>query len=89
MVLKNIREMRSRQNIPPRDEIEFANRCDEANVSLLRPMERYFLSMAKAKNVGWGPEIQAFKTGAQLTEADIDVFVNLADYLGLEPRSNA
>lgn len=83
-VLKNIREIRSRQNIPPRDEIEFAIRCDAEDVTLLKPMERFFLSMAKAKNVGWGDQAEPFKTGAQLTEADIDVFVNLAEYIDVE-----
>ncbi len=84
MVLKNIREIRSRQQIPPKDKIEFAVKCDAANTELLKPMERYFLSMAKAKNVGWGEQVEPFKTGAQLTEAEIDVFVDLVDYIDVE-----
>ena len=84
MVLKNIREIRSRQNIPNRDEIEFSVRCGAQDVALLKPMERFFHSMAKAKNVGWGGEVVPFPTGAQLTEAEIDVFVDLAEYIDVE-----
>ena len=53
-------------------------------MDLLQPMERFFRSMAKAKNVGWGEQIEPFATGAQITEAEIDVFVDLVDYINVE-----
>ena len=45
-LLRAIREVRSRQNVPPKKRIEFAVRCDAATAALLRPMESYFESMA-------------------------------------------
>ena len=47
-VLGAVREIRSRQSIPPRESIHFAVQCDTATCDLLRPMEPYFESMACA-----------------------------------------
>ena len=45
-VLRAVRDIRSRQNVPPRKQIDFAVRCDAATAELLQPMEPYFVSMA-------------------------------------------
>ena len=47
-VLKGLREIRSRQSIPPKTSIDFSVRCDAATVDLLQPMAVYFESMAGA-----------------------------------------
>ena len=39
-VLRAVREVRSRQNVPPKKQIEFAVRCDAQNAALLRPWSR-------------------------------------------------
>ncbi|MCP4039190.1 MAG: class I tRNA ligase family protein, partial [bacterium] len=38
-VLRAIREIRSRQNVPPKQEIDFSVRCDAATAELLEPMQ--------------------------------------------------
>ena len=84
-VLGDIREIRSRQQIPPRERIDFAVRCPAAMTDLLQPMESYFASMAKANNVGWGEQVAPFTTGAQLSsQPGVDVFVDLKDFIDVD-----
>ncbi len=83
-VLGAIREIRSRQQIAPRQQIEFSVSCDDAMTSLLKPMEPFFLSMAKATSVGWGAEVQPFKTGATKTAAGAEVHVDLKDFIDVD-----
>ena len=56
-VLGALREIRSRQNIPPKSRIEFGVRCEADTEQLLRPMATYFESMAGAVATGWGPAV--------------------------------
>ncbi len=49
-VLKGLRDIRSRQNIPPKARLHFSVRCDAQMSNLLKPMEPYFESMAGAGN---------------------------------------
>ena len=58
-VLRAVRDIRSRQNVPPRTQIDFAVRCDDATAALLQPMEAYFASMAAARPPAWGPGVAA------------------------------
>ena len=83
-VLRAVREVRSRQNVPPRKRIEFAVRCDAETAALLAPMEPYFESMAGARATGWGPEVQAPALSANATLPGIEVFVDLADLIDLD-----
>ncbi|MCI0331800.1 MAG: valine--tRNA ligase [Planctomycetes bacterium] len=55
-VLGAVREIRQSQNIPPREEITFAVRCDERTAALLQPMQPYFTQMARAMPAAWGPD---------------------------------
>ena len=72
-----LREIRNRQNLGPRDEVEFVIRCDADNASLLEPMQSYFASMARAKLTGIGqdPEIPAIN--ATIAFNEVEIFVNL------------
>lgn len=83
-VLGVIREIRSRQQIAPRQELEFAVRCEPGMTRLLQPMEPYFVSMAKATNVGWGADVTPFKTGASKTVAGVEVYVDLKDFIDVD-----
>ncbi len=83
-VLRAVREIRSRQNVPPKQEIEFALRCDSAVADLLRPMEPYFLSMAGARPAGFGPQIESPPLAASDTAAGSEVFVNLAGLIDVD-----
>jgi valyl-tRNA synthetase len=83
-VLRAVREIRSRQNVPPKQQIAFSVRCDTATAELLGPMEPYFTSMARARPTGWGPDVEAPALSANVTLPGIEVFVDLADLIDLE-----
>ncbi|MBL8827595.1 MAG: valine--tRNA ligase [Planctomycetaceae bacterium] len=77
-VLKALREIRSRQNIPPKTAINFVVRCDQTLVDLLTPMTPYFESMAGAKGVAWGANVTPPPTNAAMTITGGELFVDLA-----------
>jgi len=79
-----LREIRSRQNIAPKQRIEFSMRCPAELVELLQPMEPYFLSMANAKAVGWGQEVESPATAAQVSAAGGEVFVDLKGFIDIK-----
>ena len=83
-VLSALREIRNRQNISPRQEIEFSVKCDSETVDLLKPMEVYFESMAWAKNTGWGEDVVAPATNATTNLGGIDVYVDLKDFIDVD-----
>ncbi len=80
-VLAALREVRSRQNIPPRETMPFAVRCDAETAELLRPMGPYFLAMARAEATGWGPAVAPPATHVQATLAGLELFVDLSQFL--------
>lgn len=79
-----IREVRSRQSIPPKESVEFSVRCEDDIIELLQPMEPYFESMAGAKNVGWGAAVAAPKTAATMNVRGFEVYVDLKDFIDIE-----
>jgi valyl-tRNA synthetase len=76
-VLRGLREVRSRQNISPKTAIRFAVRCPEETAGLMRPMERYFESMAGARASGWGPGAAVPATHAHLALKSVELYVDL------------
>ncbi len=82
--LGSLREIRSRQNIAPRDTIEFVIRCDEATAKLLESMSPYFLSMANARGCGLGRDVVVPETNAQINVGGMEVFVDLKDFIDVE-----
>jgi len=76
-VLAGLREIRSRQNIPPKTEISFSLKSDDATAKLLAPMAPYFESMAKARGVAWGPTATAPATSANVITSAGELFVDL------------
>jgi len=83
-VLRAIREIRSRQNVPPKQKLDFSVRCDGAVAELLQPMEPYFVSMAGARPTDWGPDVQAPSLSANVTLPGVEVFVDLAELIDVE-----
>jgi valyl-tRNA synthetase len=83
-VLRVLREVRSRQNIPPRAALRFGVRCDTALAELLRPMEPYFATMAGARATGWGPDVKAPPASASGVVAGAEVFVDLAEHVDVD-----
>jgi len=83
-VLRAVRDIRGRQNVPPKTRIEFAVRCDTETASLLEPMEPYFPAMAGARPTGWGPDVEAPALSANVVLAGAEVFVDLAELIDIE-----
>ena len=83
-VLGALREIRSRQNIAPRQPLEFSVSCSGDVVSLLQPMEPFFQSMAHASSVQWGTEVEPPATNAAVRVDDLEVFVDLKDFIDVD-----
>ncbi|MGB6043904.1 MAG: valine--tRNA ligase [Pirellulales bacterium] len=82
--LSGIREIRNRQNVHPRQEVQFSLRCDTETAKLLEPMEPYFLSMAAARATQWGPETEAPELSSNASLAGMEIFVDLADLIDID-----
>ncbi len=80
-VLRVLRDVRSRHNIPPKAPLPFSVRSEASAAELLRPMEPYFASMAGARAVAWGPQVSGSATSPGVMAAGLEVFVDLSDYL--------
>ena len=88
-VLGAVREIRTRQNVPPKESIPFSVRCDVATAEQLEPMRAYFTQMARAESTAWGPEVVA---GAQVasvaitteTGSPIEVHVDISATIDVE-----
>ncbi len=82
--LGGLREVRSRQNIPPKTPLRFSVRCDAATADLLRPMEPYFETMAGAHATAWGADVQAPTASVSFLVTGGEVFVDLAGHIDVE-----
>ena len=83
-VIGAVREIRSRQNIPPKEEIKFSVRCNATNQNLLKPMTGYFSSMANSELDQMGADTESPKINATISLNEIDVFVDLAGFIDVE-----
>ncbi|MGD9721081.1 MAG: valine--tRNA ligase [Pirellulales bacterium] len=83
-LLKALREVRSRQNIPPKSTLRFSVRCAADVTALLRPMTPYFATMAGAEATAWGPDVQPPATGASEIVGGAELFVDLAEFVDVE-----
>jgi valyl-tRNA synthetase len=77
-VVGAIREIRSRQNVPPRTRVQAAVRCPQDTADLLLPMRGAIESMAVAEVTGLGPDAAGAAGAAAATAAGCDIFVDLA-----------
>jgi valyl-tRNA synthetase len=84
-VLGALREVRQAQNIPSREEVSFAVRCDGATAKLLAAMQPYFTQMTKATGTTWGATATAPDMAASRTLAGrngpIEVFVDVSRFI--------
>jgi valyl-tRNA synthetase len=83
-MLSGLREVRSRQNIPPKTPIHFAVKTDPLTQQLLGPMAPYFGTMAGATATAWGPEVQPPAQSANFNAAGCEVFIDLAGHIDLD-----
>jgi valyl-tRNA synthetase len=77
-VLRALREVRSRQNVPPKTEMRFVVRCGSPLAELLKPMTPYFRSMAGAVADDWGPNVRVPAFSSNVTVTGAEIFVDLA-----------
>ena len=79
-----IREIRSRQNIPGKNPLNFAIKCDASTAALLQPMAPYFQSMANATAGGFGPQVAIPPTNAKTALSGMEIYVDLAGSIDKE-----
>ena len=82
--LKTVREIRSRQNIPPKTPLVFRLRTDAATADLLRPMLGSFETLAGARCEALGPDAAPYATGAQAHWSAGELFVDLSELIDVE-----
>jgi valyl-tRNA synthetase len=87
-VLGAVREIRSRQNIPLKDELQFCVRCEPHVAELLRPMQPYFTQMARATATDYGPSVTPPDLAASVTppgaQGAIEVHVDVSRFIDVE-----
>ncbi len=83
-VLAAIRKIRQNNDLAPKQEIEFALKCDRDTLALLLPMQDYFLAMAKARCTAAGPDVPAVQHCAQASLPGIEVLVDMAGLIDVE-----
>ncbi len=81
VVLGGLREIRSRQNIPPKEEVTFTVACDPQTANLLKPMEPFFEALAGAKCVGLGTGFSLPDMPAQLLVDGMEVTLDLGKFI--------
>ena len=80
-VVGAIREIRSRQNVPPKTKLTVQIRSDLATAELLAPMRGSIESMAGATLGSVGPDATGAPGAATAAAAGCDLFVDLADLI--------
>lgn len=92
-MLSGLREVRNRQNVPPKETLEFSVRCSAAAQELVSPLEPYFASLAGAKAMTWGEAVTAPATSSSfnfstsdpnLGQLNYEVFVDLRAFIDFE-----
>ncbi len=75
--LGTLREIRSRQNLAPKKQIQFSIRCGPDVASALNPMHSYFKSMAASELVDLGTDVEAPAINATIALPEMEIFVDL------------
>jgi len=83
-VLRSVRDIRSKQNIPPRQTLEFSVRCEKELADRLQPLAPYFEKLANAKVSAWGSDVQPPKLAAQVNIGTAEVYVDLEGFIDVE-----
>jgi len=76
-----VREIRSRQNIAPKDQVAFSVRCNDEMKQLLSPMAPFIESMANATATQWSSNPTMPAIPAQISIPEMDVFVDLTQFI--------
>jgi valyl-tRNA synthetase len=79
-----IREIRSRQNIAPKETVTYCVRCDQSIEELLSPMTSFIESMAGATCSGWGSDPQIPALVAQTKLERMEILVDLGKFIDVD-----
>ncbi|MDR1383826.1 MAG: class I tRNA ligase family protein [Planctomycetaceae bacterium] len=82
-VLRAVREVRSRQNVPPKTEMRFVVKCDARLAEILKPMTPYFESMAGAIADDWGENVKLPALSSNVAITGVEIFVDLAGLIDI------
>ncbi len=80
-VLGALREIRSRQNLPPKAELSFQLQTSPEVVELLKPMEGFFKALAGASVATWDTQAAKPDMAAQLSADGMEVIVDLGQFI--------
>ncbi len=83
-VLGALREIRSRQNLPPKAELTFQVQCDAETVKLLEPMGDFFKALAGATVSTWDQSAVKPEMAAQLNADGMEVIVDLGKFIDID-----
>ncbi len=82
-----LREIRAKQNIAPRREIQFVVRCQPHTARLLEQTSIYLESMAAAKLIAAGPNVINPKPSATIALPEMELCVDLTGLIDKEAES--
>jgi len=83
-IVTAVREIRSRQNVPPRTSVDITIRTPPPQQNLLTPMTPALEAMAACEVVALGPDVEPIVGAAEISAADCDIFVDLADFIDID-----
>ncbi len=83
-LLGAIREIRSRQNVPPKDSIGYSLKADLSVVEILKPMLPFIESMASANLVEIGDDVAPPAVNATVTLDKMTVYVDLSKLIDVD-----
>jgi len=79
-----LREIRSRQNLGPKDEVTFTVGCDPETVKLLEPMKPFFSALANAALLGLGTGLTQPDMPASISVEGMEVTVDLGKFIDVD-----
>ena len=79
-VMSAVRNIRTENNIPPKEAVSFSVRCDAKTQALLDPMLPYFESMARATSTGMGSDITPPERAASKAIEGMEVHLDISDF---------
>lgn len=79
-----VREIRSRQNIAPKETVPFSIACPAEIRDLLQPMEMHFEGLANSKATGMGPEVKAPAINATVPAGEMTIYVDLSEFIDVD-----
>jgi valyl-tRNA synthetase len=83
-VLGAVRKIRTENNLPTREPVDFHVRCNPSVAKLLEPMQPYFSSMAKATAKALGPDTTSPQRSASEALAGLEVHLDMSAFFDVD-----